>query len=658
MTTTCRSDHRVLSIDIETYSDIDIKNGVYRYVDSPEFRILLCAYAWDDEPVQIVDLENEEELPEEFQEALFSLSVEKHAFNASFERVCFSKHLGMPVGEYLDPKGWWCTQTHAALCGLPASLKDVAIALNLDEQKDTAGTNLINFFSKPARNGTRHLPSDAPDRWERFKYYCTQDVRTEMAISKWCQTHYTPNIESEKHGWQVNERVNDNGILIDKKLCQAIVEYNAAFTERQVARAKEITGLDNPNSVSQLLEWLGERGISSSSLTKDTIPLIIESTDDEEVKEMLKIRQSLSATSVTKYQRMLDAACSDGKVRGVMKFYGANRTGRFAGRIIQTQNFPKPHIPADELDAVRELVKAKEWDKIEQQFPDIQDLFKQLLRTAMIASPGFVFSIADYSAIEARVSAWMAHETWAEEEFHGDGKIYEATASQMFNVPIETIAKGKENYELRQRGKVATLACGYGGGAGAMAAMDSGHKIDPDDYPELVAKWRKANPHIVQYWYTLEQTVKTAIMTGKTYRIGEDNRSVTIRYKHNNLYVKLPSGRWLTYYQARIDNGQVTYLGNDSQKGWYRMSTFGGKLFENLIQAIARDCIEDSIEALDQAGFRVLFHVHDEIICEAPADLEEEYMQKQTDIMTADNTWGDGLYHPAPGFTTPYYTKD
>ena len=526
------------------------------------------------------------------------------------------------------------------------------------ELKDRAGKNLIAYFSKPARDGTRHLPSDDPEKWEKFKQYCMQDVRSERSISKWCQTHYTPNVESEKRGWQVNERVNDNGILIDKELCQAIVEYNAGFTEKQITRAREITGLDNPNSVSQLLEWLADRGISSSSLTKDTIPQIIESTDDEEVKEMLKIRQSLSATSVTKYQRMLDAACSDGKVRGVMKFYGANRTGRFAGRIIQTQNFPKPHIPAEELDAVRDLVKAKEWGKIEEQFPDIQDLFKQLLRTAMVASPGCVFSIADYSAIEARVSAWMAHETWAEEEFHGSGKIYERTAAQMFNVPVETIAKGKENYELRQRGKVAVLACGYGGGAGAMANMDVGHKIDPEEYPALVAKWRKANPHIVQYWSTMEQAVRSAMMTGNTYRIGDDNRSVTVRYKYGNVYVKLPSGRWLTYFHATIENDRITYLGNDSQKGWYRLSTFGGKLFENLIQAIARDCIEDSIEALDAAGFRVLFHVHDEIICEIPADNAEEYLKKQTELMTADNTWGEGLYHPAPGFTTPYYTKD
>ena len=664
--------NRILSIDLETYSDADITEGVYRYTDSENFEILLCAYAYDDEDVQIIDLAMGEELPDDFIAALMNPLIEKHAFNASFERVCLTRHLRrlgiVPQDQWLDPYQWWCTSVHASMYGLPRSLKQVAQVLELEEQKDTAGVTLINYFCKPCRptktNGgrLRNYWHHDTTKWERFKSYCKQDVVTERAISHFLEKNYvkTSLLATEKKNYAVNEIVNDNGILIDKALCDSIVRYNDVYLAAQAQRSKELTGLDNPNSLSQLKPWLQERGLKVDQITKDTVPDLIAEATDETVKEVLRIRQRLSATSVTKYQRMLSACCSDGRVHGVLQFYGANRTGRYAGRLIQTQNFPKNHVPLEELDAVREMVKNEDWEQVECLYDDIQDLFKQLLRTALIAPEGYVLSVADYSAIEARVSAWMAHEEWAEKEFHGAGKIYESTAAQMFGVPIETIAKGKENYDLRQRGKVASLACGYGGSSGAMAAMDIGHKINPDDYPELVRKWRAANPHIVQFWTTVERACLQA-MNSKV-AVVRDN--LTFQYRYGNLFIRLPSGRWLTYYDTKVEDGQITYMGTDA-KGWCRLRTFGGKLVENIIQAVARDCLTDSVREMVDAGLKPIFHVHDEIICEIPEDRKEELSALHQRIMTRQEPWegqfGSGSYdlnHPAPGFTTKYYLKD
>ncbi len=660
----------ICSIDLETFSDADIREGVYRYTDTQAFEILLCAYAYDDDDVQVVDLAAGEDLPPDFIKALQDPLIEKHAYNASFERVCLSVYLRRKgvIGpeEWLDPHQWWCTAVHAAMFGLPRSLKEAAKALQLEEQKDTAGTQLINYFCKPCKptkvNGgrTRNYWYHDKVKWDRFKSYNLQDVVTERAISRFLEAHYDRNLGTEKDNYAVNEIINDNGILIDRKLCQAIVTYNERYLADQLRRSQTITGLNNPNSLTQLKAWLMSNGMDDTPITKTTVPELIKTAGDPVVQEVLRIRQRLSATSVTKYKRMLSACCADGRVHGVLQFYGANRTGRYAGRLIQTQNFPKNHVPLDELDAVREMVKAEDWDTVETLYDDIQDLFKQLLRTALIAPEGYVLSVADYSAIEARVSAWMAHEEWAEKEFHGKGKIYESTAAQMFGVPIETIAKGKENYELRQRGKVAFLACGFGGSSGAMAAMDSGHKIDPKEYPSLVKKWRKANPHIVSFWSMVEDACFTAMRSRQV--ITREN--LQFKYRNGNLFIRLPSGRWLTYYDTKVEDGQITYMGTDA-KGWCRLRTFGGKLTENIIQATARDCLADSVRELVAAGLKPIFHVHDEIICEIPEDRREELAALHQQIMAKQEPWegvfGSGKYdlvHPSPGFTTKYYLKD
>lgn len=663
---------RVLSIDLETFSDVDIKLGVYRYVDTPNFDILLCGFAFDDEEVTVVDMASGEALPREFIEALYDPNVEKHAFNATFERVCLSKYLNKEFGKFLSPEGWWCTQKHSAMFGLPASLKDVAKVLELDEQKDTAGKMLINYFSKPCKKArslfseasNRHYPDDDPEKWKLFKSYNAQDVRTERGISHYLDAHYPPVPLEEKKNYWINEKVNDRGVLIDKDLCTSILDYNEIFTQRQIKRYQELTGLENPKSLVSLKNWLIKCGMEVDSITKDTLPVLIENAPNEAIKEALRVRQNLSKTSITKYATMLNAMCSDGRVHGVMNYYGANRTGRFAGRLIQTQNLPRNSMK--ELDEVRTLVKKHDWDYLEMMYDDIQDVFKQLIRTAIIAPEGYTLSVADYSAIEARVIAWLAGETETQKIFAPDGsqKIYESTAARMFHVPIETIAKGKENYPLRQRGKVATLALGYGGGVGAMRRMDVTHMMDnetDDEVQGLVTKWRQSNPHIVKFWRDVEDSAKNCIVTGEDVHL----RQFTFRYDGHNMLVQLPSGRWLTYYNARIDRKtrQILYAGTETNKWSNNLKTYGGKLVENLVQATARDCLCGSITALDEAGFRIIFHVHDEIICEVPdiddPDGKNRYLKTQEQLMTQNiGTWDKGIYHPAPGYSSHYYLKD
>ncbi len=643
-------------MDIETYSDIDISNGVYRYVDSPFFQILLVSYAFDDEDVVTVDLACGEELPHSLLTALQDPDVEIHAFNAGFERICLSKYLGLD--RPLSPDNWWDTQVHAAMYGLPASLKDVAKVLGLAEQKDSAGTYLINFFSKPCKatkaNGMRerNLPVHDMAKWDLYKKYNKQDVVTERAISRYLSEHYTKDLESEKYNYRVNERINDNGIMIDTDLCRAIIEYNTTELQRQLDRAKAITHLENPNSLQQLRGWLASRGIHATAITKDSLPEIIKATDDAEVIEVLTIRQNLSKTSVTKYQTMLDAVCSDGRVHGVFKFYGASRTGRFSGKIIQPQNYPRNYM--EELDAVRDLVKKRDWAYLEMAYDDIQDIFKQLLRTALIAPQGKVITIADYSAIEARVIAWLAHEKWAEDVFHGDGKIYEATASQMFGVPIERIKKGNPEYALRQKGKTAVLGLGYGGGKNAlinMGALKSG--LTEEELPDLVTRWRNANPHIVGFWRKIEQAARGCIEFG----VDVVHEAFTFRYRDGNMFVRLPSGRWLTYYSVQIsEEDGITYCGNDA-KGWCRLKTFGGKLVENIVQAVARDLLCDSLGRLDTAGIKVIGHIHDEILCETDND-PAQLIRLKGFMQMNNGSWDAGLFHPAAGFQTPYYLKD
>ena len=651
----------VLSIDIETYSDQDITNGVYRYVDTDQFEIQLIGYAFDDEEVKVIDLKLGEKIPAEFIDALHNDSIEKHAFNASFERICLSKWITGGFGLFLPPEHWWCTQKHAAMFGLPSSLKDVGKELNLSEQKDSAGTALINYFCKPCKPSktncerTRNLPQRDMAKWELFKKYNRQDVVTERAISAFLTANYPYDTQHEKENYWINERVNDNGVLIDSDLCESVITYNEKYEAEQLKRYKDITGLESPRQAAQFKTWLTNKGVEVTSLTKDTVPDLIKNASDGDVIEALTIRQSLSKTSVTKYQKMIDTICSDGRVHGVMNFYGANRTGRFAGRIIQTQNLPQNHLK--ELDEVRELVKSRNWSALECIYDDIQDVFKQLIRTAIIAPEDKLLSVADYSAIEARVIAWLAHETETEAIFApgGSQKIYESTAARMFGVPVETIAKGQKNYDLRQRGKVATLACGYGGGVSAMRRMDTKHMLDDKDDAEvnaMVRQWRKANPHIVKLWKAVEDAAIDAISSSSPVRL----ESMVFSYDGHNLFITLPSNRTLTYFNARIEDGQITYAGNEATKWCDHLHTYSGKLVENIVQSIARDCLTESIRKLYQNHFKIIFHVHDEIICEVDSEADND---KQSMIMTQNaGIWDEGLYHPAPGYVCKYYQKD
>lgn len=985
--------HKILSIDIETYSSIPIEYGVYRYADSDDFEILLIGYAWDNEDPVVVDLTAGEKAPTDFIEALTDPDIEKHAFNASFERVCLSKWLYGRFGQFIDPQdGWWCTQKHAAMMGLPVSLKDVGSVLGLAEQKDRRGKALIDYFCKPCRptasnnSRTRNLPAHDMEKWKIFKQYNYQDVVSERAISQWLDAHYPhEGLEDSKIDYRINEQVNDNGILIDMKLVDSILDYYQQYTDSESAKARRLTGLQNPNSLAQLKGWLDERGIKTNSITKDTLPDLIKQAQmmhDTAAEDVLTIRSNLSKTSTKKYETMRNCVCSDGRIHGVMNYYGANRTGRFAARLIQVQNLPRNYL--DEIDEVRQIVKSHGWDTLECLGYDIPDVIKQLIRTAIIAPDGDVLSVADFSAIEARVIAWEAREPETQKIFApgGSQKIYEGTAAAMFGVPIETIAKGRENYALRQRGKVATLAClaegtqvitsnglkpieyvtkedliwdgenyvrcdgavyqgerevisyagitgtsdhyvlttdgwrtlsdaaksgsllvqlkpdrddirelgdslrlhivleglaqtdgscpvqemqetvlvksgkyetevidavqrlcdarnerkykvripemarktsngtertmhkskgsgifrirregnyirlqeregslpihyanvpryrkqkkssdrqnrqqqrictgkykagvgenkqgeskdngtiglstailailnnvddtipvfwydsrsgncysanssedekkklavhkrtarlydirnaginhryavsengiivhncGYGGGVGAMRRMDVSHKLDnvsDAEVRDMVQKWRLSHPHIVQWWKDIEDACRHVIHYHDEITLDR----FKFRYDGSNLFIRMPSGRWITYFNCRLDpeDGEIVYAGMDTA-GWNNdIRTYSGKLAENLTQSVARDCLCGAIRHLYHKGYKIIFHVHDEIICEVPdeknADGDNVWMKQQEQLMTANiGTWDEGIYHPAPGFTSKYYMKD
>lgn len=647
---------KVLSLDLETFSDVDIKHGVYRYVDTDNFHILLCAYAFDDDPVQCVDLASGEEIPPEVVSALTDPDIEVHAFNATFERVCLSKHLRIAI----PPNNWWCTQAHAKMYGLPASLDKVASVLELEEQKDKAGVYLINYFSKPCKptisNGgrKRNLPAHAPEKWELFKKYCIQDVNTERAISHYLDSHYSRKLDAEKRNYRINEEINDRGILIDRKLCEAVVDYNESYSWRMLERSRQLTGLENPNSLSQLKNWLDDHGVDASrGITKDTVPAMIAGTADPAVKEVLRIRSDTSKSSVKKYEAMLNCMCQDQRVHGVMNYYGANRTGRYAGRLIQTQNLPRNYI--EELDELRTIVRNEDWDFLETVYDEPQEIFKQLIRTALIAPDGYTFGVADYSAIEARTVAWLSGEQWVLDVFAKGKDIYCETASQAFGVPVE---KHGVNSHLRQRGKVMVLALGYGGSISAMRAMDTAKILieEPDSViQDMVNRWRRTNPHIVRFWGDAERCARSAISTGVT----ADLRNMRFKYRYGNLFVQLPSGRWLTYFNAVIDDeGQICYSGMTDKNQWGTIHTWGGKLVENITQAVARDCIADSLVRLTDAGFKPVFHVHDEIICEIAKTEADAKLKEMEALMSANGEWDKGLLHPAPGFTTDYYLKD
>ena len=642
-----------LSIDIETFSDIDlIKCGVYKYADSPAFEILLFAYSIDDGEINIIDLVNGEELPEEIAEAIKSDTVIKTAFNAQFERVCLSKHLGI----LLDPSSWYCTAVQAAELSLPSSLADVGAALGLERQKMTEGKELIKYFCvscKPTKsNGgrTRNMPGDAPEKWALFKEYCKRDVDVERQIAKKLEMY--PISESEHRLYVLDQRINDRGVLVDLSLAQQAIKINSIQTAVATEQAYTLTGLENPNSVAQLKAWLTENGVEIESLSKKAVAALADETDGD-IQEMLHLRLLMSKTSVKKYEAVMRSVCRDNRVRGMMRFCGASRTGRWSGNILQPQSLPQNHLP--DLTLARDIVKDGDFEMLNMTFGNVPNVLSELIRTVLIPKPNHRFIVADFSAIEARVLSWLAGEQWRLDTFRNGGDIYCASASQMFRVPVE---KHGVNGHLRQKGKISELACGYGGSVGAlknMGAVEMG--VPEDELQGLINDWRNANPHIVKLWTEVGNTAMKAIKEKTIVSLGK----LVFMYERGILFIRLPSGRRLSYIKPRIGTNRfggdsITYMGVGASKKWERLETFGGKLVENIVQAIARDLLASAMINVANAGYNIVFHVHDEIIAEVPdgqGSVDEMCM-----LMSINPDWADGIPLSADGYECEYYRKD
>ena len=653
-----------LMMDLETKSDVDIaKAGVYRYADSPYFDILLFAYSVDDNPVQVVDLACGEQLPEEILNALTDDRIQKHAFNASFERVCLSVWLRRnyperfvsygssedACGNYLSPNAWRCTMVAAAYLGLPLSLAGVGAVLQLQQQKMSEGKALIRYFCVPydTVNGIPvfHVPTDAPEKWNVFRAYNQRDVETEQAIERRLSRFPVPEFVWQEYA--LDQTVNDRGIQVDLQLVQQAIRMDALTKDKLLQRMKALTNLDNPNSVYQLLGWLETQGYSSDSLGKAQVQERIK-TAKEPVRSVLELRLQLSKASVKKYQAMQNAVCSDGRARGMFQFYGANRTGREAGRVIQLQNLPQNHLP--DLEAARELVKSGNLEAVELLYEDVPDTLSQLIRTAFVPKPGYKFLVADFSAIEARVIAWLAGETWRMQAFAEGKDIYCASASKIFGVPV---VKHGENGHLRQKGKVAELACGYGGSVGAMKAM-GGAEMSDAELKQLVTDWRTASPHIVQLWWDVENAAIKAVRD----KTETETHGIHFSYESGFLFIKLLSGRRLAYVKPRIGENRfggesVTYMGIGNQKKWERLETYSGKLVENIVQATARDLLFYSMQTLSQ--YFIVGHIHDEMIIECPKDTKLEEICQE---MARTPDWANGLLLRADGYACQFYKKD
>ena len=648
---------RNLSIDIETYSDVDLsKCGVYKYVEG-DFHILLFAYAFDDEDVKIVDMASGEKLPQEVLDAIDDPNVIKWAWNAQFERTCIGHYLG----RVLSPDSWRCSMVHAASLSLPLSLKEAAKALKTGEQKDKAGENLIRFFSVPCKptksNGgrTRNLPEHNPEGWQQFKDYCLQDVRTERDIRK--RLEVFPLMEHEWDYYHMDQRINDRGVLIDKQLVEQAIACDLMLSDSMTKKAYELTGLENPNSVSQLKTWLQERGIDVDSLGKKDVAAMITDLDkhscDQEALDMLKLRLQMAKSSVKKYQAADRCTCADGRARGLFQFSGANRTQRWSGRNIQLQNLPQNHIST--LDEARELVKMGCFDMVESIYGNTPDILSQLIRTMLIAKPRHKFIVADFSAIEARVLAWLAGEEWRMEAFKNGEDIYCASASQMFGVPV---VKHGINGELRQKGKVAELACGYGGAAGAlisMGALDMG--LSEEELPDLIDDWRNSNPKIVQFWWDIEKAAIETIKDHKDRQVGR----IGVSFSSNTLWLQLPSGRRLAYVKPKLQPNRfgrlsITYEGLGQNNKWSRIETYSGKLVENITQATARDLLAEAMWRIEKAGLDIVGHVHDEVILEVPESSVS--VEDVCQIMNQNPKWADGIVLNSAGYQGVYYFKD
>ena len=645
---------KTLSIDIETYSDQNLNRcGVYRYVESPEFEILLFSYSADSSPVQIVDLACGEMIPAEIIDALMDEDVIKWAFNASFERVCLSRFLGYPTGTYLNPESWRCSMVWAATMGLPLSLVGVGAVLGLEKQKLTEGKDLIRYFCQPCAptksNGqrTRNLPADAPDKWEMFKKYNIRDVETEMGIQARLSKYPVPlSVWNEYH---IDQEINDRGVGLDMELVRQAIKMDERSRAELTGTMRKLTELDNPNSVTQMKTWLSENGLETDTLGKKAVAEMIK-TAPPELQTVLTLRQQLAKSSVKKYQSMETAVCSDGRARGMFQFYGANRTGRWAGRIIQMQNLPQNHL--EDLAEARELVRSGDFEAVQMLYEDVPDTLSQLIRTAFVPQNGRKFIVADYSAIEARVIAWLAGERWRQDVFAEGKDIYCASASQMFGVPV---VKHGVNGHLRQKGKIAELALGYGGSVGALKAMGALEMgLSEDELPALDMAWRQANSKIVQLWWAIDRAVMDAVKNKTTTK----NYGITCSARNGMLFITLPSGRNLAYVKPKIGENKfgghcITYEGIGGTKKWERMESYGPKFVENIVQATARDILCYAMSTLRNCS--IVMHIHDELIIEAD---REASLETVCDQMGRTPPWAKGLLLRADGYETDFYKKD
>ena len=653
--------HQRMSVDIETFSSIDLtKSGVYKYTEAPDFDILLIGYSFDDEEeVTVIDTFSIDPAKmTEFTKALNDPRIIKTAFNANFERTCLAKW----TEHEMPPEQWRDTMILALELGLPRSLADVGIALGLpeDKLKDPQGKALINFFSKPCKatkaNGgrTRNLPEHDPAKWELYKKYNRQDVVTEKEIWKILSGFGT--IKSEWELWDLDQRMNDHGVRLDVPMIEKIVDFDNKRQAELKEEAQELTGLENPNSLAQLKGWLSAAGVEMTSITKDTIAAKLQEDLPDEVRRALEIRQALGKTSVAKYSTMLDAVSDDGRLRGILQFYGANRSGRWSGKLVQTHNLARNTLP--DLDLVRELVSEGDFDTVQTLFGETSFIFSELVRTAFIPSEGCRFVVSDFSAIEARVISWISGEEWRLEAFRAGKDIYCESASQMYHCKVE---KHGENGELRQKGKIAELALGYQGGVGAMKQMDKGGSIPEEEMQDIVDQWRLANPKVVKLWKTCEMAAKTSIEEKRTVKI---RCGIAFRYIQGNLFITLPNGRHLCYWGARLEEdprgwgSKIIYMGvNQTTKQWGKVETYGGKLVENIVQATARDCLAEVMKRVSSLGYQIVMHVHDEIIVDVPNE-DKTAPDKITAIMGEPISWALDLPLKGETYETSFYKKD
>lgn len=645
---------QTLSIDLETYSDQPLaKTGVYRYVESPDFEILLFAYSVDGDPVQQIDLACGEKIPPAILAALEDDKVTKWAFNANFERICLSRFLGYPTGDYLEPDSWKCSMVWAAYMGLPLSLEGAGAVLGLEKQKLAEGKDLIKYFCQPCAptksNGqrTRNLPKHAPDKWLAFKKYNIRDVETEMSIQARLLKYPVPDSVWEEY--HLDQEINDRGVGLDMELVRQAIQMDGRSRSELTQAMKELTSLDNPNSVQQMRQWLADNGVETDTLGKKAVAELLK-TAPPQLQKVLTLRQQLAKSSVKKYQAMETAVCADGRARGMFQFYGANRTGRWAGRIIQMQNLPQNHL--DDLSEARGLVRAGGFDALEMLYEDVPDTLSQLIRTAFVPQENRKFIVADFSAIEARVIAWLAGEKWRQDVFAEGKDIYCASASQMFGVPVE---KHGVNGHLRQKGKIAELALGYGGSVGALKAMGALEMgLSEDELPALVSAWRQANPKIVQFWWAVDRAVMEAVSRRTTTK----THGIIFSARNGMLFITLPSGRSLAYVKPKIGENRfggdcITYEGVGGTKKWERIDSYGPKFVENIVQATSRDILCYAMKTLRCCS--IVMHIHDEVVIEADRRMS---LQAVCDQMGRTPPWANGLQLRADGYETDFYKKD